>query len=65
MGEVVDDAPRQGAARWGHRCTGRIAGQSFEVTGDDYRPDGEVRVARKKPEAEYMASLLELAFSSM
>ena len=38
-----------------------VAGQSFEVTGDGYGPDGEVRLAGKTPEAEYMAPLLELA----
>jgi len=38
-----------------------VAGQSYEVTGEGYGPDGEVRVAGKKSEAQHAAPLLELA----
>jgi Ca2+-transporting ATPase len=38
-----------------------IAGQSYEVTGEGYGPDGEVRVEGKKAEAQHAAPLLELA----
>ncbi|MGZ8529514.1 MAG: cation-translocating P-type ATPase [Candidatus Binatia bacterium] len=38
-----------------------VAGQNYEVTGEGYGPDGEVRVEGKKAEAQYAAPLLELA----
>ena len=38
-----------------------IAGQSYEVTGEGYGPDGEVRFEGKKAEAQHAAPLLELA----
>ena len=38
-----------------------VDGQVFEVTGDGYGPDGEVRINGKKAEAQYMEPLLELA----
>ena len=38
-----------------------VAGQSYEVTGEGYGPDGEVRVEGKKAEAQHAAPLLELA----
>ncbi len=38
-----------------------VAGQSYEVTGEGYGPDGEVRVEGKKSEAQHAAPLLELA----
>jgi Ca2+-transporting ATPase len=38
-----------------------VAGQSYEVTGDGYGPEGEVRFEGKKTEAQHAAPLLELA----
>ena len=38
-----------------------VAGQHYEVTGEGYGPDGEVRVAGQKTEAQHAAPLLELA----
>jgi len=38
-----------------------VAGQSYEVTGEGYGPDGEVRFEGKKPEAPHRTPLLELA----
>lgn len=38
-----------------------VAGQDYEVTGEGYGPEGEVRVAGKKVEAQHAAPLLELA----
>jgi len=38
-----------------------VAGQSHEVTGDGYGPDGEVRFEGKKAQAPHAAPLLELA----
>ena len=38
-----------------------VAGQSYEVTGEGYGPDGEVRFEGKKAEAQHAAPLLELA----
>jgi Ca2+-transporting ATPase len=38
-----------------------VAGQWYEVTGDGYGPDGEVRVDGKKTEEQHIAPLLELA----
>jgi Ca2+-transporting ATPase len=38
-----------------------VAGQGYEVTGEGYGPDGEVRFAGKKAEAPHTAPLLELA----
>ena len=38
-----------------------VAGQHFEVTGEGYGPEGEVRVAGKKVETQHAAPLLELA----
>ncbi len=38
-----------------------VAGQHYEVTGEGYGPEGEVRVAGKKTEAQHAAPLLELA----
>jgi Ca2+-transporting ATPase len=38
-----------------------VAGQSFEVTGEGYGPDGEVRFEGRKAEAQHAAPLLELA----
>ncbi len=38
-----------------------VAGQSYDVTGEGYGPDGEVRFEGKKAEAEHVAPLLELA----
>jgi Ca2+-transporting ATPase len=38
-----------------------VAGRSFEVTGEGYGPEGEVRFEGKKTEAQYAAPLLELA----
>ena len=38
-----------------------VAGQSYEVTGEGYGPDGEVRFGGKKAEAQHAAPLLELA----
>jgi P-type Ca2+ transporter type 2C len=37
-----------------------VAGQSYEVTGEGYGPDGEVRSEGKKLEAQHAAPLLEL-----
>ncbi len=38
-----------------------VAGQRYEVTGEGYGPDGEVRLLGKKAEAQHAAPLLELA----
>ena len=38
-----------------------VAGQSYEVTGEGYGPDGEVRFEGKKAGAPHSAPLLELA----
>jgi Ca2+-transporting ATPase len=38
-----------------------VAGQSFEVTGEGYGPDGEVRFEGRKAEAQHATPLLELA----
>ena len=38
-----------------------VAGQRYEVTGEGYGPDGEVRFEGKKAEAQHAAPLLELA----
>ena len=38
-----------------------VAGQSYEVTGEGYGPEGEVRFEGKKAEAPHLAPLLELA----
>ena len=38
-----------------------VANKSYEVTGEGYGPDGEVRFEGKKVEARYAAPLLELA----
>ena len=38
-----------------------VAGQRYEVTGEGYGPDGEVRFEGKKAEAPHLAPLLELA----
>lgn len=38
-----------------------VAGQTYKVTGEGYGPDGEVRIAGKKSEAQHAAPLLELA----
>ena len=38
-----------------------VAGQGYEVTGEGYGPDGEVRFEGKKAEAPHTAPLLELA----
>jgi len=38
-----------------------VAGQSYEVTGEGYGPDGEVRFEGKKAEGPHGAPLLELA----
>jgi len=38
-----------------------VAGQSFEVTGEGYGPDGEVRFEGVKTQAQHAAPLLELA----
>ena len=38
-----------------------ITGQSYEVTGEGYGPDGEVSFEGKKAEAQHAAPLLELA----
>lgn len=37
-----------------------VAGQSYEVTGEGYAPEGEVRIEGKKAEAQHAVSLLEL-----
>ena len=38
-----------------------VAGQSYEVTGEGYGPDGEVRFEGKQAESQHAAPLLELA----
>jgi Ca2+-transporting ATPase len=38
-----------------------VAGQSFEVTGEGYEPDGEIRFEGKASDARHAAPLLELA----
>ena len=38
-----------------------VSGQSYEVTGEGYGPDGEARFEGKKAEAEHAAPLLEFA----
>jgi len=38
-----------------------VAGQHYEVTGEGYGPEGEVRVAGEKVEAQHAAPLLEIA----
>jgi len=38
-----------------------VAGQTYEVTGEGYGTEGEVRIAGKKSEAQHAAPLLELA----
>ncbi len=38
-----------------------VSGQSYEVTGEGYGPDGEVRFDGKKAEAQHLAALLEFA----
>lgn len=38
-----------------------VAGQSYEVTGEGYGPDGEVRFEGKKVESSHLAQVLELA----
>ena len=38
-----------------------VAGQSYEVTGEGYGPDGEIRFEGQKAEAPHAAPLLELA----
>ena len=38
-----------------------VAGQSYEVTGEGYGPDGEVRIEGVKAEGPHAAPLLELA----
>ncbi len=38
-----------------------VAGQSYEVTGEGYGPEGEVRFEGKKAEEPHLAPLLELA----
>ncbi len=38
-----------------------VAGQRYEVTGEGYGPDGEVRFDGKKTETPHLAQLLELA----
>ncbi|MEP7307487.1 MAG: cation-translocating P-type ATPase [Acidobacteriota bacterium] len=38
-----------------------VAGQSYEVTGEGYGPDGEVRFEGKKADQPHVAPLLELA----
>jgi P-type Ca2+ transporter type 2C len=38
-----------------------VAAQSYEVTGEGYGPDGEVRIEGKKADAGHAAPLLELA----
>ena len=38
-----------------------VAGQRYEVTGEGYGPNGEVRFEGKKAEAPHLAPLLELA----
>jgi Ca2+-transporting ATPase len=38
-----------------------VAGQTFEVTGEGYEPDGEVRIEGEASDARHAAPLLELA----
>ncbi len=38
-----------------------VGGQSYEVTGEGYGPEGEVRLQGAKPDAQHTESLLELA----
>ena len=38
-----------------------VAGRSYEVTGEGYGPDGEVRFDGKRADAQHAAALLELA----
>ena len=38
-----------------------VAGQTYEVTGTGYGPEGEVRFDGRKPDAAHAAALLELA----
>lgn len=38
-----------------------VGGQNYEVTGEGYGPDGEVRIGGKKPDGLHTAPLLELA----
>ncbi|MEO6741758.1 MAG: HAD-IC family P-type ATPase, partial [Chthoniobacteraceae bacterium] len=38
-----------------------VAGHTYEVTGEGYGPDGEVRIAGRKSESQHAAPLLELA----
>ncbi len=38
-----------------------VTGQRYEITGEGYGPDGEVRFDGKKPEGPHVAPLLELA----
>ncbi len=38
-----------------------VAGQNYEVTGEGYGPEGDVRIDGKKAEAAHAAPLLELA----
>ena len=38
-----------------------VGGQSYEVTGEGYGPEGEVRFQGKEPDAQQAAPLLELA----
>lgn len=38
-----------------------VAGQTYEVTGEGYGPDGEVQIDGKKAEAPHLAPLRELA----
>ncbi len=38
-----------------------VAGQRYEVTGEGYGPEGEVRLEGRKPEAQHAVPLLELA----
>ncbi len=38
-----------------------VAGQNYEVTGEGYGPDGEIRFEGRKADAQHAAPLLELA----
>ena len=38
-----------------------VSGQSYEVTGDDYGPDGEVLIDGRRPDEQHKAPLLEFA----
>lgn len=38
-----------------------VSGQSYEVTGDDYGPDGEVLIEGRTPDEQHKAPLLEFA----